>query len=175
MKLYLLFSSITLLLTLSIIYRTIKNGISPMPSSNKATKAILSLIPGANGSIYELGSGWGTLGISLAKNCPTHKVIGFENSLVPYYVSRLLQLFTRLPNLTFKKGDFFEVPLNDTPLVVCYLYPGAMKKLKEKFNKELQSGSYVISNTFAIPGWKPIKVIEIPDLYRTKVYLYILS
>jgi len=30
----------------------------------------------------------------------------------------------------------------------------------------------VISNTFAIPGWKPISIYELDDMYRTKIYVY---
>ena len=175
MKYYPLFSLIALLIILSIVYRTIKNGISPMPSSKKAIQAILALIPEGQRRIYELGSGWGTLALSLAKRHPKSTVVGIENSPIPYAVSRLIQHGTRLPNLLFKKADFFQTPLDDAQVIVCYLYPGAMEKLKRKFEKELQPGTCVISNTFAVPGWKPVKVIELPDLYRTKVYLYILS
>ena len=55
---------------------------------------------------------------------------------------------------------------------VCYLYPGAMRQLKEKFIKELKPGTMIISNTFAIPGWIPQQVWEVNDLYKTKIYRY---
>ena len=44
----------------SILYGTIKTGISPMPSSRQAQKAVLALIPSSiSRLVYELGSGWG--------------------------------------------------------------------------------------------------------------------
>ncbi len=57
-------------------------------------------------------------------------------------------------------------------MVVCYLYPGAMRKLKDKFEQELAPGTLVVSNTFSISGWKPINVIDTHDLYNTHIYLY---
>ena len=50
-----------------------------------------------------------------------------------------------------------------------------MEKLKEKFLKELKPGTIIISNTFAISGLKPTQIIEINDIYKTKVYKYIIN
>jgi hypothetical protein len=53
------------------------------------------------------------------------------------------------------------------------LYPEAMKRLRYKFEEELKPGALVISNTFAVPGWQSMSVIELEDLYRSKIYKYI--
>lgn len=156
----------------SIVHHSIKNGISPMPTSNKAKHAIFSLLPDINGKIYELGSGWGTLAFPLAKYYPKSQVIALESSSIPLYLSKFLQTFIKRPNLVFLRNDFFDVDLGNAQLIVCYLYPGAMLHLKDKFERELSPGTYIISNTFAIPEWKPLKVIETNDLYHSKVYLY---
>lgn len=157
---------------LTIIY-TFLYGISPMPSSGIARKAILKVIPeNQKGNIYELGSGWGTLALPIAKQCPKAMVKGFEISPIPWIVSKILQLFCGYPNLNFYRKDFFHVSLDDASIVVCYLYPEAMKQLKNKLEKELKPGSVVISNTFAIPGWTPEHVHTLDDLYHTKIYVY---
>jgi hypothetical protein len=156
---------------LSLVYYSVRNGISPMPTSPKAIKALMSLLPSeVHGVIYELGSGWGTLAIPLAKKYPNNAVIGFETSPIPYWVSKSISFYYR--NLTILKHDFYKVPLADAGLIVCYLHPKAMDKLQAKFEKELRSGVCIISNTFAIPHWKPEKVLEVNDLYRTRIYLY---
>ena len=62
--------------------------------------------------------------------------------------------------------------ITSASVVICYLYPGAMRRLKGKFEKELSKGAIVVSNTFAIPGWRPMRVIEADDLYRTPLYVY---
>lgn len=159
---------------LSVIFYTFWNGISPMPSSPQAIREILALIPSylPSGTIYELGSGWGTLAIPLARRLPNQEVCGLESSWIPFAISSVLGKISSLPNLQFHCKDFFSHSLADASLVVCYLYPGAMKRLKGKFEKELKSGVWVISHTFAVPGWEPYAVRELNDIYRTRIYLY---
>lgn len=135
-------------------------------------KLLEDMPPDFSGVIYELGSGWGTLAFPLANKFPSCLVIAVENSPFPYLVSKLRGFIFPLKNLVMQKEDFFQVSLKDARVVVCYLYPGAMSQLKEKFEKELREDSWVISNTFAIPGWKPVKEITLTDCYRTKIYLY---
>jgi 16S rRNA A1518/A1519 N6-dimethyltransferase RsmA/KsgA/DIM1 with predicted DNA glycosylase/AP lyase activity len=152
---------------------SIKNGIGPNPSSPKQIKAILSQIdPNSSGLILELGSGWGTLAIALARRFKNYQVIGYESSPIPYLVSKLLNGFYRWPNLRFKRQNFFKVPLNDASVIVCYLYRGAMGKLKQKFDQELRTGTRIISNTFSLPESTPDAVVQVEDLFRTKIYSY---
>ena len=144
-----------------------------MPTSKKAKIAMLALIPRKiTGKVYELGSGWGTLIIPLAREHPGSKVIGYETSPIPYFISKVRVWNSGLKNVQLLKQDFYDASLADAAIVVCYLFPGAMSKLKRKFEKELKPGTIVITNTFALPGWTPLQVINIQDLYNTKVYLY---
>lgn len=163
-------------IAVSVVTWSLKNGISPMPSSSKAKLSLLSLLPvNLGGNVYELGSGWGTLLIPLAKKYPHCQMTGFETSPLPFWSSRLWLSMTNLSNVKLARKDFFFVDLSDASLIVCYLYPGAMKKLNAKFDAELKPGTLVISNTFAVPEWKAESILEIHDLYRTKIYLYRIS
>jgi len=161
------------LILASIVWWSIKNGISPMPTSKKAKKAIVSLIPREiPGKIYELGSGWGTLIIPLAKSFENSTIIGYETSPIPYFISKVRVRNSGLKNIQLFRKDFYDTSIADATIVVCYLFPGAMGKLKRKFENELKPGTLVISNTFAVPGWDPFQVFNTQDLYNTKVYLY---
>ena len=152
---------------------SIKNGISPMPTSAKAKSCLFALLPfDLRGKIFELGSGWGTLLFPLARRFPSAEVVGFETSPLPFWFSSLWLLKEGTSNVKVFRKDFFFEDLSTASLVVCYLYPGAMLKLKEKFENELRPGTFVVCNTFAVPGWVPERVIEVLDLYHTKVYLY---
>jgi|694.fasta_scaffold57634_4 hypothetical protein len=159
---------------MSIVFWTIRNGISPMPSSIKVKKILFSqaLPIQVKGPILELGSAWGSLAIPLAKRYPKTRVIGYETSPIPYWISRLLAFLLQLKNLTLVKQDFFEADFGNAALILCYLYPGAMKKLKLKFEKELMPGTIIISHTFAIPSWQAETILTVPDLYQTKIYIY---
>lgn len=145
-----------------------------MPTSLKAKKSLVQALPDqlSIGKIYELGSGWGTLAFPLAHHYAEMHVIGYETSPIPYWASKIWAVFARTKNLSLLRRDFFLEPLNDASLVVCYLYPEAMRRLKTKFEKELKPGTWIVTNTFAIAGWKPEKIYEIPDLYRTRIYVY---
>lgn len=156
----------------SIVWSTYKNGISPMPTHKIVKKELINALPESiDGTIYELGSGWGTLAFPLAQKFPNLRVVAFENSWFPYLFSRLRLFLKPTSNLNFYCRDFYKEPLDDAGLVVCYLYPGAMQKLKQKFKKEMTKG-WIVSHTFAIPDWKPTKIIGVRDIYHTPIYFY---
>ncbi len=172
---YTFFFILLMWILISIVVWSYKTGISPMPTApavNKTLFANISFLNLTEGKIYELGAGWGTLAFPLAREYPSHKIIGYEISFFPYVYCLIRQHFSHLRNLQFSRQNFFHPSLKDAALVVCYLYPGAMRKLKEKFEKELRPGSHVISNTFAIPGWTPYDTWIANDLYQTKIYVY---
>ena len=155
---------LTLIILVITVFYSWKLGISPMPSSSQAKKAIYSLLPiEVDGTVYELGAGWGDILKELASRYP--RVKGYELSPLPWAVSYLR-------TKKCLRQDFFEADLSDASLIICYLYPGAMRKLKLKFEKELKPGTWIISNTFQIPGWEPSRILYLRDLYKTPIYLY---
>jgi hypothetical protein len=171
-------STAALILTLyaagSIIAYSIYNGITPMPTAPRVKRKLLEIIDERQitGKVFELGSGWGTLAIPLARVLPRCQVIACENSSIPYIFSRFAKTLSRHENLKIIRENFFRISLTEADLIVCYLYPGAMERLKIKFERELKGGCLVISSTFAIPEWRAQEVIVVPDQYRTKIYVY---
>ncbi len=171
-------STAALILTLyaagSIIIYSLYNGITPMPTAPRVKRKLLEIINKRQiaGKVFELGSGWGTLAIGLAKVLPHCQVIAYENSFIPYIFSRFAQTLSRRENLTIIRKNFFRISLTEADLIVCYLYPGAMERLKIKFERELKDECLVISSTFAIPEWRAHEVSYVPDRYRTKIYVY---
>jgi hypothetical protein len=157
----------------SIIFYSLKYGISPMPSTFKAQQAILSAIPvDITGNILELGSGWGSLAFPMAKKFPACRIQAYEISPIPWMFSLFIQRLIGYKNLVIKRENFFYLSFQQASVIVCYLYPQAMIRLKNKFEKELIPGTIVISHTFAIPGWTPFKQIRLNDLYHTLIYIY---
>jgi hypothetical protein len=171
-------STAALILTLyaagSIIAYSLYNGITPMPTAPRVKRKLLEIINERQiaGKVFELGSGWGTLAIALARVLPHCQVIAYENSSIPYICSRFIQTLSRRENLKIIRKNFFRISLTEADLIVCYLYPGAMERLKMKFERELKDECLVISSTFAIPDWRAQEVIDVPDQYRTKIYVY---
>jgi len=160
-------------ITVSLIYSTIKLGISPMPSSRKAYDTMMALVDETgSGSIIDLGSGWGNFVIRIAKRNPHRQVIGYELSLLPWITSTLLKKALGLNNLTLHRQNFYNVNLSNASVLVCYLYPEAMEKIKNKLLLEQPKVDFLISNNFALPSWKSYKVIPLNDFYKSPIYLY---
>ena len=156
----------------SLVYFTLRTGISPMPSNRLQRAAILAAAGETPGPIYELGAGWGTLAFALADRFPHAQVIAFELSWVPFAVMRLRQALRPRKNLTLRRLDFLRAPLGQAQLLVCYLFRGGMQALKSKLEQEAAPGARLITHTFAVHGWTPQAEQTLGDLYRTRVYVY---
>ena len=162
-----------ILVTLSLIFSTVKLGISPMPSSNKAYNAMVEFVEiTGTEAIIDLGSGWGNFVIRIAKKNPQRQVIGYEMSYLPWLMSILLKKVFGLQNLTLYRQNFYNVNLPDASALVCYLYPGAMEKIRDKLILEQPNISFLLSNNFALPSWQPYKMKTIDDFYKSPLYLY---
>jgi hypothetical protein len=171
--LFLLLVSVLVAGMLSIVVHTLRTGISPMPTSPRVRRQLLSLLPAeTEGTVLELGSGWGTLAFALADHCPRARVVAFELSPLPYAFSRLRQRLAPRSNLQLVREDFFRASFSEASAVVCYLFPGAMTRLAPRLSTELAPGTRILSHTFALRGWKPLRTLVVDDLYRTPVYLY---
>lgn len=197
---FIAFILIVLIVTISIIYSSLRFGISPMPSSRKAYNAVFQLIdaitndstfglkpdlaPNASfppsfdftdsGPIIDLGSGWGNLVLRIAKRYPNKEVIGYEMSILPWLTSVLLKKAFGLNNLTLHRQDFYNVKFPAKSVLVCYLFPEAMAKISTKLRGQSEV-SFLISNNFALPDFQPCKTIQLNDFYKSPIYLYKLS
>jgi hypothetical protein len=157
----------------SIVWSTLRLGISPMPTSPRVREVLLPMIdPATTGEIHELGAGWGTLAFAIAARCPQAKVIAWEASPFPFLFCWLRARVTPRPNLELRFGDFHRADLREASLVVAYLWTGAMTRLSAHFERELRPGAQVISHTFAWRGREPEETRVAADLYRTPVYRY---
>ena len=158
----------------SIVFYTLENGISPSPTPPRVRRALLDAVGGldVSGTVCELGSGWGTLAFPLARLLPDHTVIGFENSPVPFACSALRLALSGLQNLDLKRVDFLRQDLSEAGLIIVYQSPGNMMTLRPKLEAELPDHAWVVSNTFAVPGWTPHQTLQVDDLYKTRIYLY---
>ena len=162
-----------LLTALSIVWTTLKTGISPMMSSAKACQAMLASIDvPVNGSLIDLGSGWGTLVIAVARKYPHQQVVGYELSWFPWLVSIIRKYSYRLDNLTLYRKDFKNAELSNAAILFCYLFPEGMVALHKKLDRELLNEILIVSNTFALPSCHPTKVVRLKDIYQTPIYVY---
>lgn len=168
---------ICLAVMISIVASTLRTGISPMPSSTKARRAIMQqLLQAAENkgpcTIVDLGSGWGHLVIPLARHLPAHQIVGYELSWLPWIVSLVLKHVLRLDNLTLYRRDFLKPELPRADIITCYLFASAMAKLSQRLTDTPGQAQWLVSNFFALPGFTPVHTIQLNDLYQTRIYSY---
>ncbi|PCJ44693.1 MAG: SAM-dependent methyltransferase [Moraxellaceae bacterium] len=144
-----------------------------MPSSTIAYQAMAKLIDETGtGTIIDLGSGWGNFVIPIAKRYPHRQIVGYELSLLPWMASTLIKHTLRLKNLTLYRQDFLNANLSTASVLVCYLSPDVMDKIKNKLLLEKPGVEFLISNNFSISSWKFDKIIQLNDFFRSPVFLY---
>ena len=127
------------------------------------------------GAIVDLGSGWGSFVIRMAKRNPQRQIVGYELSLLPWLTSTLLKKVLRLNNLTLYRENFYNANLSSASVLVCYLYPEAMIRIKNKLLLEQPKVGFLISNNFALPSWQSYKVVRLDDFYKSPIFLYKIS
>lgn len=165
---------VTLLLGgLLIVGYALRTGVPPMPSTPGTRQAMLRLLPVAvDGTVYELGSGWGGLARLLARRYPRNQVVAIELSPLPWLFATAIQWLRPLPNLRFRRADFHSVPLADAGAVAVYLMPRPLHRLAPKLTAELAPGTPVVSAVFALPGWEPRAALLDNDTGPSPVYRY---
>ncbi len=151
---------ITVLLTTAFLLAFFYNGIRYVPfvpTKEKVIKqAIESLKLKEDMVIYDLGCGDGRF-LTEAVRKARVKAVGVE-------ISRAILLLARLRawlygvEVQFLRQNFFSVDLKDADIVFCYLFPKVMERLKDKFSKELKPGAIVVSYSFPMKDWKPVRI-----------------
>lgn len=172
------FIVIFLLLGLSILWSTLVTGISPMMSSFTARKAMLAALDNTvksrdKGPIIDLGSGWGTLVIAIAKKYPQQQVVGYELSWLPWAFSVLWKHCLGIKNVTIYRKNFLNIDLNNASVLCCYLFSSAMRSIDTKLSSERNSPVFIISNTFSLPNLKPSHTIPLSDFHRSNIFVYL--
>lgn len=115
-------------------------------TNKKTAKAICELANvGEKDLVYDLGCGDGTLILTAVKEYKA-KAVGIEVDPIRYLVSFLRVIKNgQIRNITLKRANFFKIPINEATIVVVYLVPKTLEKLKEKFIKELKPGTLIVS------------------------------
>lgn len=123
--------------------------------------------------VYDLGSGDGRILIIAAKEFGARGVgIEIRKDLVEESLKRI-RILGLDQAIRIIHGDFFQVDISEADVVTLYLLTSVNERLRPKLEKELRPGTRIVSHDFEIPGWKPIKVVEINDDWRShKIYLY---
>ncbi|MEC5399445.1 class I SAM-dependent methyltransferase [Uliginosibacterium sp. H1] len=144
----------------------------PLFLSNRITvhKLAAWLPPQGTVKLLDIGSGTGSLLTRLARLRPDWALTGIESAPAPYVLSRWLA--RKLPQLHLVRGDFWKHSLAGYDVVYAFLSPVPMGDLWRKAVREMRPGSWLVSNSFAIPGAAPEDRVEVGDTRGSVLYCY---
>lgn len=125
---------------------------APWWRTNKKTARAMCRLAKINKDdvVYDLGSGDGTALIIAAKEFGARGV-GIEIDPLRAFISSMLLHSNRLSDkVKIIKKNFFDVDISEASLVLVYLVPRALERLKPKLLKELKPGTLLVSFRYKI-------------------------
>jgi precorrin-6B methylase 2 len=147
-----------------------------VPVRNKILGEIISALELKNQSIlYDLGCGDGRILFAATKANPHISCIGIEIAPFPFFLAKIKQIIYFPNNVRILYGDFFKLDISSASHIFLYLFPEALDKLLPKFEKELKTGSKIVSCDFEFSNRKPDKILEIQSTKwqkNKKLYVY---
>lgn len=148
-------------------------GVPPIPAKAAEARDVVALLKQAGlrdgATVYELGCGWGTLAMAMARAFPAATIVGVEISPVVWVVAKLRAW--RQPNLRIRWGSFYDLSLGDADAITCYLMIGPMARVAALLDRELTAGTPVVTLTFWFRDRRPSATKRGPGV-RGDVALY---
>lgn len=161
-----------LFVVLAIVYGSHFRSQVPLFLSNSTTEqTLLGLIPsGKPMRFLDFGSGLGGVVRAVAAQRPLIQCDGVEGAMGPALLARLLALGRR--NCDLRWGDFWKTDLSGYDIVYAFLSPVPMPAVWEKACREMKPDTLLISNSFPVPGVKPVRTVQVNDRRSTRLYVY---
>lgn len=139
-------------------------------SSHAVVIELARWLPAGSYEILDIGSGTGRFVAGLAMRRGDCRVTGIELAWLPWWLSR--RAIRHLPNAQVLRDDFWSFRLDRIDVVYAFLSPVPMKQLWDKLRNELRAGSWLVSNSFPVPGVQPTEILQLADRRRTTLYCY---
>jgi SAM-dependent methyltransferase len=106
--------------------------------------------------VYDLGCGDGRL-VHLAAKTYGADAVGLELSPLVYFWARIRNLFLRSRSRILLR-DFRGIDYSNARVLVFYLLPEILNKMRPAFEEQLTPGARIVSYAFEIEGWEPVYV-----------------
>ena len=127
--------------------------------------------------VYDLGSGDGRFVITAAQKYGAHAVgVEVNPDLYRQSSARIKELkLDDRAHIICEDMFSVDVTVHRATVVVLYLLTSFNAKLRPKLERELRSGTRIVSHDFQVPGWDPDQTVEVTSQYGIshKIYLYV--
>jgi len=135
-----------------------------VPTTEEAVKAMLKLADvKPSDMVYDLGCGDGRIVIAAAKEYGAH---GVGIDINPERIAEAKENAKKagVENLVrFEENDLFDADIHEATVVTLFLLNSVNLKLRPKLLKDLKPGTRIVSNTFGMGDWKPVKELIVGD------------
>lgn len=150
-----------------------------VPTTDAAVAEMLKLADVKKGDIvYDLGCGDGRIVIAAAK--AGARGVGLDINPVRIAEAKANAKKAGVEDqVRFEEQDLFQADVREATVVTLFLLQSVNLKLRPKLLADLKPGTRVVSNTFDMGDWKPVKEVTVgndedADAYLSKrLYLWI--
>jgi len=134
-----------------------------IPTTETAVKAMLELAAVKSSDIvYDLGCGDGRIVIAAARSYGARGVgIDIDPALIREAKQNARQAGVER-RVEFREQDLFLANFREATVVTLFLLPAINKRLLPQL-EALKPGTRIVSNTFEIGDWKPVREIVVKD------------
>jgi SAM-dependent methyltransferase len=141
-----------------------------VPTTETAVKAMLKLAKvKPNDVVYDLGCGDGRIVIAAAKN---YGARGVGIDIDPARIREARENARRAGvenRVEFREQDLFQADFREATVVALFLLPAINRRLRPQL-ETLKPGTRIVTNTFEIGGWRPVKDLVVKNDARDEYY-----
>jgi len=147
---------LAVLVAIYFVFASFLYGAGYQPTPRRVVEKMLEVAAvGPGDRVVDLGAGTGAIVFRAAREHGA-TVLGVEVEPVRVLILRLRRRFGGpAERVSIRWGNLYGTDLTKASVVTCFLWPGAMEKLRPKFEAELPNGARVVSHWHSIPGWTP--------------------
>lgn len=122
--------------------------------------------------VYDLGCGDGRVLITAAQRFNSQAVgIELDDKLVQRATDSIARLNLQ-SRVRVLQGDLLRADVSGADVVILYLMTASNEQLRPRLEQMLKPGARVVSYSYMIPGWKPVKVDKTDERHGHAIYMY---
>jgi len=142
-----------------------------VPTTDAAVAEMLKLGDVKKGDVvYDLGCGDGRIVIAAAK--AGARGVGLDINPVRIAEAKANAKKAGVEDqVRFEEQDLFQADVREATVVTLFLLQSVNLKLRPKLLADLKPGTRVVSNTFDMGDWKPVKEVTVGNDEDTDAYL----
>lgn len=153
-------------------YYQIKLGIKPTTTPPGVMAALADIMHdvGENGTFLDMGSGYGSLVLNLAKRAPEWHIVGLELSPTPWIISQMRSIGKNFGNYSFFLGDAHTWNLRNYDMIFINQNKRIVAQWETGLARRLLPGTLLVILNNKLPRIHTSSSIAVDD--RNTLYLY---